>query len=133
MFQSCITPLYNAGAQNLLVIDVPPRIRPSGEPNPSLAYTQHHWKIKMWNKTIHRKIEDMQVEHPDICIMTFSAWDLFTDIYDNPEKYGFKAEDVDQAYGGKMWMDGLHPTSAVHSIIADHVHSMLSTKDASDV
>lgn len=75
----------------------------------------------------------MQVEHPDICILTFSSWDLFTDIYDNPEKYGFKAEDVDQAYGGKMWMDGLHPTSAVHRIIADHVHSMLSTKDASDV
>jgi phospholipase/lecithinase/hemolysin len=61
-----------------------------------------------------------------VTVYAIDSWSLFTDVFDNPEKYGFTAKDVNRAYGGKMWMDGLHPKSAFHEIIADTVLTKLA-------
>ena len=45
-------------------------------------------------------------------------------LLDAPEKYGFPATDV-RKRGGKVWMDHLHPTSAVHSVVARELDAFL--------
>lgn len=129
LFEGSVQSLYDLGARNFLIMDVPPRMRPSGSPNPSTSYTQHHWKVKMWNKAVGSWTADFEDDHPTTIMLFFSTWMLFTKIYDDPTAYGFAAADVDQAFGGKIWMDGLHPTSAVHKILADNVHDMLKEYD----
>lgn len=101
-------------------------MRASGSRCLSPAYEQHHTKIKAWNETLWRLSEKVETDHAETSIFVFPTWELFTYIFDNPERHGFSSEDVNRGYGGKMWMDGLHPTSAIHEIIAQHVVELLS-------
>lgn len=101
-------------------------MRPSGNPFPNLAYHKLHQKVKEWNEVLHTLANKIEGEHKDTSIFVFPTWELFTDIIDNPVRYGFTYWDAEKPFGGEMWMDGLHPTSAVHKIIADHVVELLS-------
>lgn len=56
--------------------------------------------------------------------MIFSAWDLFHDVMDNLDKYGFGAEKGGSGVGGFL-VDGLHPTSKMHNIIAREISIFL--------
>lgn len=67
------------------------------------------------------EMRSLQAAHTDVDISIFPTHDLFMDIFENPVAYTFAEKDVGQAYRGRIWMDGLHPTSAVHSIIADRL------------
>lgn len=126
LFDCCIAPLHDAGARNFLIFDNPPRMRPSRSTFYSPTYEEHHVKIKAWNKTLWELSEKIEVNDPYTSVFVFPTWNLFSDILDNPERCGFLNEDVNRGYGGRMWMDGLHPTSAVHKIIADQVVGLLS-------
>lgn len=126
LFDDCVAPLHHIGARNFLIFDNPPRKRSSMKSTPSATYVQHYDKIKIWNETLWRLAEKVEKDHADTSVFVFPTWDLFTSIFDDPAKYGFRPQDVVEPYGGKMWMDVLHPTSAVHKIIADHVVELLS-------
>ena len=44
--------------------------------------------------------------------MTFDTYGLITDMYSNPEKYGFATvSDV-------FWVDGYHPSTQTHQLMA---------------
>lgn len=126
LFDYGIAPLHEAGARNFLIFDIPPRMRASGSTSHSTSYVQHHEKVRTWNETLWKRSEEIEQIHSQTSICIFPTWDLFTDIFDNPDIYGFSSEDVNRGYGGQIWMDGLHPTSAVHKIIADQLVELLS-------
>lgn len=126
LFDYCIAPLHDAGARKFLLFDNPPRMRASRSTSHSPNYEQHHQKIKSWNQTLWDLSERVERNHSGTSVFVFPTWDLFTDMFDNPEKYGFSSEDVNRGYGGRMWVDGLHPTSAVHKVIASQVVDLLS-------
>lgn len=126
MFESSVQRLYDFGARNFLFMDVPPRIRPSGNLSPSTSYNMHHWKVKMWNKALGALSTNFEFDNPTTSVLYFSTWNVFTEIFDHPTAHDFTAADVEQEFGGKIWMDGLHPTTAVHRILADSVYDMLS-------
>jgi hypothetical protein len=61
--------------------------------------------------------------------MTFSSWDTFNRILDDPKKHGFPKRDI-RARGGSIWMDYLHPTSRIHDFIARDISMFLNSQPA---
>ncbi|KAG8795854.1 hypothetical protein FRC17_008067 [Serendipita sp. 399] len=118
--------LYDKGARNFLFIDVPPV-------NRSPAYrgtTRREEPSRMirWNIELERRIRELAAETETagdpITALYFSSHKVFTAFLDNPEEYGFPSGDIRRA-GGAIWADYLHPTSAVHAIVAKDLESML--------
>jgi phospholipase/lecithinase/hemolysin len=62
-------------------------------------------------------------EHPEATVAAFSAWGKFQSVLEDPEAYGFKKRDT-EAYGA-MWCDDVHPTSAMHKIVAMDIANFL--------
>ena len=61
--------------------------------------------------------------------MVYSSYDTFTRVLDDPELHGFTPEDVSKK-GGAIWRDDLHPTSAMHAIIANDMAQLLNKQPA---
>lgn len=122
LFERAVEPLLKDGVRHLVLFEVPPRLRKFGPiVDPSPGFVRHHAKIDAWNQALKQKIGEWKHKYPDVDIRLFPTHGLFTDIFESPGGNGFNEEDVGRAYGGKIWMDGLHPTSAVHSLIADRL------------
>lgn len=83
-----------------------------------------------WNRSLDKAIVEFSAAHDDLSALVFSSFDLFNRLLDDPEKFGFKAEDRRRA-GGGIWMDHLHPTSRVHDLIAKEIGELLFTVSAS--
>lgn len=58
--------------------------------------------------------------------MLISSWNTFTQVLDNPENFGFAKSDPIQIEGG-IWVDDMHPTSAMHAIIANEVAALMKS------
>jgi len=71
--------------------------------------------IGSWNHAIRRQTSKWQ-EFPGTSALLFSAREVFDDILDRPEHYGFAAKDT-YTRGGGIWADHVHPTEAVHRIV----------------
>lgn len=65
----------------------------------------------------------------DAMVFLYSAYDTFSRILDDPVSHGFTAEDA-RRQRGALFVDGLHPTSAVHKIVAQHVGELLDSATA---
>jgi len=77
------------GGKNFLIINLPdlsriPKIRGSGAEDLLHTFTLLH------NQKLDAAIQKIKINHPDITITMISAYDLFTDVMDNPEKYNKK-------------------------------------------
>ncbi|KAG8893344.1 hypothetical protein FRB99_001986, partial [Tulasnella sp. 403] len=113
--------LYDAGARNFLFLNVPPTPRVSEE----VART-HKWlinrnkKCSEWNALLPHSIREFTSAHPDATAFTLDAHALFTDILGGPERYGFPKE-AGRERDGVVYVDHVHPTSAVHAIVAREV------------
>ncbi|KAJ7183434.1 hypothetical protein C8R46DRAFT_1066998 [Mycena filopes] len=119
--------LYLAGARIFLFIDVPPIGKsPAGinaTSDISATYTN-------WNSCLLHSTQKFATTHPDARVLTFSAFDTFTRVLDNPKTYGFSAKDASRA-GGAVWRDHLHPTSRIHEIFAEDLVAFLKGLDIS--
>ncbi|OCH86251.1 hypothetical protein OBBRIDRAFT_890618 [Obba rivulosa] len=105
--------LYNAGARNFLFIDLPPI-------NRSPAYrvsVDHIPSYVHWNVHLKDTAAAFSAAHPDVTAMLYSSWDTFTRVLDNPAEHGFNPSEVRKPFG-EIWLDHLHPTSAMHEWIA---------------
>ncbi|KLO08948.1 hypothetical protein SCHPADRAFT_908199 [Schizopora paradoxa] len=117
--------LYEMGAINFLLIDVPPIDKSPAIPDsileerPELADD-----YKNWNALLHKHTKEFHTAHPKSTILMYSSYDLFTRVNQEPVKYGFAAKDVKRRRG-PMWMDHLHPTSKMHKVIADDIEAFL--------
>jgi len=119
--------LYEIGARNFLLIDVPPIDKSPALPDsilegrPELAET-----YRKWNSLLHEQTKTFHAnpEHSDCTILMYSSYNIFTRVNEEPEKFGFPPGDVKRK-GGSMWMDHLHPTSKMHKVIADDLEGFL--------
>jgi len=119
--------LYEVGARNFLFINVPPinkspavlRNRDAGDGTP----------FTTWNHLLRENIQQFASSHPGVTTLLFSAWSLFTRVLQDPLQYGFDESDPRKA-GGGIWMDPLHPTSRMHSIIAHDLANFLGSHPA---
>jgi phospholipase/lecithinase/hemolysin len=56
--------------------------------------------------------------------MIYSSYDTFTRVLRDPVSHGFAAEDATKE-GGGIWYDHLHPTSAMHDVVARDIARFL--------
>ncbi|KAI0713878.1 hypothetical protein C8Q76DRAFT_768744 [Earliella scabrosa] len=104
--------LYQSGARHFCFIDVPPTNRfPDGA-----RYKKAELTVLAWNEKLEEAARSFSATHPDATVLIWSSWHLFTQMFNDPSSFGFTAEDLMD--GGAVFVDGLHPTSAVHEIIA---------------
>jgi len=116
--------LYETGARNFMLIDVPPIFQCPCVP----AQYQSDPKIiktySEWNETLHKGAEEFHKKHPDITLLMYSSWDIFDKVYQDPVKYGFRVRDLKTSRGG-IWADFIHPTSKMHSVVAKDMEEFL--------
>ncbi|KAI0328039.1 hypothetical protein GY45DRAFT_1033733 [Cubamyces sp. BRFM 1775] len=110
--------LYRTGARNFCLIDVPPaHVFPKGPKTPEAKAAYDAWK-----PLLREGAKAFIGAHPDATVFVFSSWDLFTRILADPQSYGLQCEDRSRS---TLFVDGFHPTSAVHAIIAKELLSFL--------
>ncbi|TDL20818.1 hypothetical protein BD410DRAFT_790494 [Rickenella mellea] len=119
--------LYEFGARNFMFIDVPPISRTPAMPallrnEPSAAATYNNW-----NEHLHKSSLKFQEKHRDAKVFLFSSSATFNRVLDSPEEHGFDVKDLYKR-AGKIWMDHLHPTSAMHRWVAKDVEEFLMSK-----
>lgn len=78
----------------------------------------------VWNSALRRQVQAFCAMHDDITALLFSSHRLFQSLLENPEVYGFEAQDAHKM-GGGIWFDYIHPTSKVHDFIASDVADFL--------
>ena len=81
-------------------------------------------KYAMWNRLLAKAVDEFELKHHYSTVFEFLSHDIFTRILDDPVKFGFNKED-ESVEGGGIWVDHLHPTSAVHSLIAKEIEEFL--------
>jgi len=114
--------LYDSGARNFLFIDVPPIHRSPAVPK----HREDSTAFDNFNSGLNEAASTFATKHPEITVMLFSASATFNSFLDNPEDYGFRDRDCRRA-GGRIWVDSLHPTSAVHDCVAKDLTEFLGS------
>ncbi|KAG8731251.1 hypothetical protein FRC11_004657 [Ceratobasidium sp. 423] len=109
--------LYHTGARNFLFINVPPIDRAPFGTEPTLGS-----RVDAWNARLKRAAEAFQARRPDVSVFYYDAWALFTELLDNPEKYGFPDTTT---VGGSFWYDPVHPRTKVHDYMAANLAEFL--------
>ena len=85
---------------------------------------------KKWNEALAETVRGFASEDPkEITAMIYSSYDTFTRVLDDPLSHGFALGDVEKEEGG-IWYDHLHPTSAMHDIIARDIAHFLGDQPA---
>src|SRR5277367_2976107 len=73
-------------------------------------------RINEWNTALEAKVA--QKRTAEVAIELYDAAKLFSQVLDNPVKYGFKDAISAGDSEDYIWRDILHPTTAMHKVIA---------------
>ncbi|KAI0328030.1 hypothetical protein GY45DRAFT_1436490 [Cubamyces sp. BRFM 1775] len=112
--------LYQAGARNFCWGDVPPTYDYPGVSNlPHLREA-----VTTWNESLRHSAQNFCEEHEDTTAFLWSSWKLFSQVLADPLAFGFAKEEATKKEGD-IFLDGLHPTSKVHRLIAQDMLSFL--------
>jgi hypothetical protein len=85
----------------------------------------HSQVYKKWNQELRKYVRLFATSHPlEITAMVYSSHDTFNRVLDDPQSHGFAPHDIDKK-GGAIWCDDLHPSSAMHDIIAKDISRFL--------
>jgi lysophospholipase L1-like esterase len=79
-----------------------------------------------WNMALHDGIQDFCTRHRDITALLFSSYATFHQILTSPAQYGFSSADLGLR-GGRIWLDHIHPSSAVHDVLARDLAEFLNS------
>ncbi|TDL18023.1 hypothetical protein BD410DRAFT_901086 [Rickenella mellea] len=129
LFEDGVDQVYaKAGAQNFLFIDVPPQDRsPGGEYSSIHQSANIAERYEKWNEDLKAYAKDFAEESPQATVFLFSSHAVVTEILDDPDDFDFQEDDVDRE-GGAIWIDQLHLSSEVHSILAERLKKALCTQ-----
>jgi phospholipase/lecithinase/hemolysin len=128
--------LYNAGARNFVFFNVPPTDRsPAGKLTILSSLTTGNdstslrSRINEWNTSLVEFANKFRNSHDDVDVAIYDAAGLFNEVLDNPTKYGFKNGTSMGDSKENVWQDILHPTSAMHKVIAADVAKFLTNEE----
>jgi hypothetical protein len=77
-----------------------------------------------WNDMLSSYINTFASESSQATMLLLSAHAVLTEVLDDFVKFDFGESDVEEA-GGNIWLDEIHLTSAVHSILAERLQRTL--------
>jgi phospholipase/lecithinase/hemolysin len=91
-------------------------------------------RIKAWNSNLIEYAQKFSEKHGDVRVRIYDAAALFTRVLDDPKKYGFKDSTSkfmlsDAEEESCIWYDDLHPTSAMHKILAADLARFLTEEE----
>ncbi|EJF57987.1 hypothetical protein DICSQDRAFT_91385 [Dichomitus squalens LYAD-421 SS1] len=113
------TRLYNAGARNFCLIDVPPCHRfPKGSKSPRAKDA-----FAVWNSMLSESAKNFGAAHPDATVFIFSSWELVSRLLSDTPSTGYPTENIDHT---ALFVDGFHPSHQVHAILANELHEFFS-------
>lgn len=87
IFSLSVTPLFDAGYQNFLFVNLPPLDRTPGnvkKPNPSPNSTMIGW----WDETLEKYSDDFASQNDGVTTLVFDANTFLNDVLDNASDYG---------------------------------------------
>jgi len=117
--------LYDSGARNFLLIDVPPiDLSPTGR-------TSARPRFQSWNDQLTDMATQFSEAHEDATVLIFSSYSTFSRVLADPVAHGFQEIDVKKS-GGAIWSDHLHPTTRMHQILERDLVSFLISLEVSD-
>ncbi|KAF8651029.1 hypothetical protein AX16_004963 [Volvariella volvacea WC 439] len=108
--------LYQSGARNFCLIDVPPLHEYPGR----LESSQLKEAYSAWNPLLHAGAQLFISAHDDVTVMIYSSWDFFSRLLKDPVAFGFSEADL-RSPRSAIFVDGTHPTTEVHAIIAQEL------------
>ncbi|KAF6827475.1 cellulose-binding gdsl lipase acylhydrolase [Colletotrichum plurivorum] len=150
-YEELLEKLYDAGARNLLFLNVPPLERMPRMAQSSAAGTRvtlQRAAVADWNARLETLLRDLRKAHKDATIFQYDTNGLFgrvidtldrykeTSVYRNTTTYceayktgtpepDTKWDNCTYAANEYMWRDSLHPTYPVHMLLAKHIAWML--------
>jgi len=126
--------LVEFGAKHLLVLNLPdlgaiPATLGSPEAPQATAFSND------FNTALAEMIGNFKIDHPEIAVYEFDVYTFASAVKSDPTAYGFTnatdpspnfevADNFDGA--GYVFWDERHPTTSMHSLIADQVFTLLS-------
>ena len=133
--------VYRTGARNFCLVDVPQTYKFPNRAHTFATCALHDrltdWlaagptsrkaelTVLTWNAKLGEAARAFAAAHPDATVLIWSSWRLFEQVYSDPESFGFREEDLAD-HEGRVFVDGLHPTSAMHEIVAAQILDFLS-------
>ncbi|KZT74149.1 carbohydrate esterase family 16 protein [Daedalea quercina L-15889] len=124
--------VYEANARNFLIIDVPPGDRAPSSVDARLAHDLQR-RITVWNEGLCTAAENFASKHSDASVFVFSSHKVFSDLLDDPEKFGFDDDDDDEVEAnGKIWTSetDVNVSIAVHRLLAEKMADAISFVEA---
>ncbi|KIO19678.1 carbohydrate esterase family 16 protein [Tulasnella calospora MUT 4182] len=116
--------LYDRGARNFFFFTVPSLPNASG--GRRSLYKDRESRCQAWNQVLKRRIQtEFMTAHPDASVFVFDTWELFERMLTNPTEFGFSVK-AGRGFDQEMYWDSIHPTSAVHRVVARAVADFLA-------
>ncbi|KAG8969441.1 hypothetical protein FRC05_001076 [Tulasnella sp. 425] len=122
--------LYDRGARNFLFFTIPSLPNASG--GRRSLYKDRESRCQAWNQSLKSRIQtEFITGHPDASAFVFDTWELFERLLTNPSEFGFSSN-AGRGFDQEMYWDNIHPTSAVHQILAKAVADFLAGEDVGE-
>lgn len=118
--------LYNTGARNFLFINVPPVNRsPLMLAQPASAQATEKAVISDYNSKLAVRVAAFKQNNRDVTTWLWDSNAAFTQVLNNPMKYGFKDATTYGTGPGIFWGNNYHPSSAAHKIFGQEIGQLL--------
>ncbi|GAA5836060.1 hypothetical protein JCM9279_002181 [Rhodotorula babjevae] len=157
IFDAQVERLYGLGARHFLLFSVPPYERAPvvlavnrlvGDVRVKLGAS-----IAAWNAVLRLYVREIPRRHPGASARLVDTWTWLDDLLDVADEYGFvntkcwcplyargryeagvpeelSLEECGASLAQHVWYDGVHPTWAVHRLLAASVRQQLSSRTA---
>ena len=139
---TALNALADFGAEHILVLNLPDlgaTPRKNGNDQASLLATTI---TQSYNSALQENVEAFDGENPDITVYFMDIFELFKEISEAPDEYGFSnvdaicpsflvADDFDNDDGYLFW-DDIHPTTEAHEKIAEEVKTLVAPNPSSN-
>ncbi|KAL4957082.1 hypothetical protein BDW69DRAFT_52370 [Aspergillus filifer] len=118
--------LHACGARDFLFFNIPPCNRSPQVMSFDPGFRKNYTGILLeYNQQLQVAVDEWSEKHPESTVSIYDAWSFFTEILDHPKSYGFQ-DSTSMGNGKKhIWWDDLHPTSALHRLLARDVAGFL--------
>ncbi|KAF8223363.1 hypothetical protein L208DRAFT_1317043 [Tricholoma matsutake] len=116
----------NTGARNFLFINVPPVNRsPLMLAQPASAQATEKAVISDYNSKLAVRVAAFKQNNRDVNTWLWDSNAAFTQVLNNPMKYGFKDATTYGTGPGIFWGNNYHPSSAAHKIFGQKIGQLL--------
>ncbi|KAL4893128.1 hypothetical protein BDV59DRAFT_202107 [Aspergillus ambiguus] len=151
-YRQFVDTLYNTGARNYLLINVPPLERTPAviEDNTPDRVELEKAAVLDYNERLLSLIEDVKSSYSDVTVFHYDAHTLFNKVIDDPSQFSLterykdvttvceayedgtpepntEYDECDYGADEYLWSNTFHPTWPIHKLLAQELSELLSS------